>query len=191
MPPTAISVGDAVDRALERTRDVLFRPFQLSKWFILGFCAFLTTLGRGGCSFQYRFSAGGDAGPPIGDAVQWITSHLLLVIALSGGALVIGLAVRALLDWLSSRGQFMLLDGVVRDRGAVSEPWHCLAGPANSYFVLRYTITVGIALLSVGILAACVVLAWPSLMAETFDSRAQLALIVGRQRSCRCGSFIS
>ena len=40
-----ISVIDPVSPAIERTKLVLFQPFDLGKWFKLGFCAFLATLG--------------------------------------------------------------------------------------------------------------------------------------------------
>ncbi len=172
------SVTDAVHSALERTRKVLFRPFSLKKWFILGFCSFLATLGRGGCSAHYNVH-GEDPGRQVGRAAAWISSHPFLVLALAAGGLVVGLAIKAVLVWLSSRGTFMFLDGVVRDRGAVSEPWHRLADPAYSYFLLRFTVVAGMAFLSVLILLCCAILAWPSLMSQTFDYRARVALIVG------------
>ena len=171
------SVTDAVHRALERTSNVLFEPFSLKKWLILGFCSFLATLGRGGYSFQYPAS-GEDSGRHLSRAGAWISSHPVLALALGAGGLVIALAVKALLEWLSSRGTFMFLDGVVRDRGAVSEPWHRLADRAYSYFVLSFTVTAGMAFLSVLILLCCAILAWPGLMAQTLDYRATLALIV-------------
>ncbi len=43
-----ISVTDPIGRAIERTKRILFRPFQWRKWFVLGFCAFLAQLGEGG-----------------------------------------------------------------------------------------------------------------------------------------------
>jgi hypothetical protein len=33
---------------LERVKRVLFQPFDLGKWFIIGFCAWLAFLGDGG-----------------------------------------------------------------------------------------------------------------------------------------------
>ena len=36
-----ISVIDPISPAIERTKLVLFQPFDLGKWFKLGFCAFL------------------------------------------------------------------------------------------------------------------------------------------------------
>jgi hypothetical protein len=39
--------------------------------------------------------------------------------------------------WLSSRGKFMFLDGVVTNRAAVVEPWGRFRKPANSLFFFR------------------------------------------------------
>jgi hypothetical protein len=46
---------------------MLFRPFNLSKWFTLGFCAFLAELGEGSGGGNFRFptgGGGGGGGPP-------------------------------------------------------------------------------------------------------------------------------
>ena len=61
-----ISVINPISPAIERTKLVLFRPFDLGKWFKLGFCAFLATLGEGG-SPNSGGSSGGDSGGRTGD----------------------------------------------------------------------------------------------------------------------------
>ena len=43
-----ISVVDPIGQSLKRTSEILFKPFDLRKWFVLGFCAFLAYLGEGG-----------------------------------------------------------------------------------------------------------------------------------------------
>ena len=47
-PPLEISVTAPVSAALERVKQVLFRPFDLGKWFVIGFCAWLALLGQQG-----------------------------------------------------------------------------------------------------------------------------------------------
>jgi hypothetical protein len=37
-----------LDRSWERAKRMLFRPFRLETWLVLGFAAFLSDLGRGG-----------------------------------------------------------------------------------------------------------------------------------------------
>ena len=40
-----ISATNPIAKAFEHTQRVLFQPFDLKKWFVLGFAAFLATLG--------------------------------------------------------------------------------------------------------------------------------------------------
>jgi hypothetical protein len=42
---------------LERVKIVLFKPFDLGKWFTIGFCAWLAFLGERGGSFNYSTSS--------------------------------------------------------------------------------------------------------------------------------------
>ncbi len=43
-----ISVVDPVIPAIERVKTILFRPFDLGKWFVIGFCAWLAGQTRPG-----------------------------------------------------------------------------------------------------------------------------------------------
>ena len=56
-----ISATDPIGPALNRTGRMLFKPFDAGKWFTLGFCAFLATLGEGGGG-NFNFSGGGGGG---------------------------------------------------------------------------------------------------------------------------------
>jgi len=53
---------------------------------------------------------------------------VLLVLVIIG----VGFAFILLLYWLGARGQFMFLDNIVRNRGAISWPWNYYARQANS-----------------------------------------------------------
>jgi len=43
--PNRISVIDPITPAIERVKEMLFRPFDLRRWFVIGFCAWLAYLG--------------------------------------------------------------------------------------------------------------------------------------------------
>ncbi len=58
----ALSVTHPIGAALDRTKRILFKPFKIGKWFVLGFCAFLAYLGQGGGGFP----GGGGGGSPSG-----------------------------------------------------------------------------------------------------------------------------
>jgi hypothetical protein len=183
----AISVTEPIGRGFERVKEVLFRPFVMGKWFVLGFCAFLAGLGEAGGGFNFRFGQqfrgpGGPGGEDIGrflrEAMQWVNQHLPLVVLIVLGLIALSLAFGALLLWLGSRGKFMFLDGVVRNRGAVVEPWHRLGRLGNSLFVFRFVLTLigmGVGLV-VGV--ACLALAWPDLNAGRFGPGVVTAIVI-------------
>ncbi|MGA9753223.1 MAG: hypothetical protein WBS54_15685 [Acidobacteriota bacterium] len=179
----SVSVLDAVESALHHTVRICFSPFDLKKWFVLGFCAFLAALGEGGpgggaANFRSNpFLRRREPLPPSFDHVSaWVMGHLTLVVAIGAVVLLLGVAFGALLQWLGSRGQFMFLDGVLRNRGAVTEPWRRFRTLGNSLFLLRFLLgLVGLAAVS-AISALCLFIAWPSIRASVFGGRALLAV---------------
>ena len=44
----SISVTDPIGRAINRAKYITFQPFDIGKWFVLGFIAWLAALGEGG-----------------------------------------------------------------------------------------------------------------------------------------------
>jgi hypothetical protein len=145
-PPREISVVEPVSLALERVRHMLFRPFDLGKWFTIGFCAWLACLGQSGGGFHY---GGGNHFNSQGNNFQESFRHafeqarnytlanlywlapLVIFIALFTFAFFV------LLLWLNSRGKFMFLHCVALDRAAVVEPWNKFSVPGNSLFCFR------------------------------------------------------
>ena len=51
----AKSVTEPISQAYNRTVQMLFKPFEIKKWFVLGFAAFLSQLGEGGGGGGNRF----------------------------------------------------------------------------------------------------------------------------------------
>jgi len=135
-----ISATEPIHRAISWTEQVLFKPFAIGKWFVLGFCAFLAQLGQGGYNFRggdaFRQSDA-DANNAFADIGAWMSAHRALTITLGAGILVVVLGLIVLFMWLSSRGQFMFLDGVARNRAEVREPWHCFRDLGNRLFRFR------------------------------------------------------
>jgi hypothetical protein len=127
-------------RAWERMKLALFRPFDLHKWFVVGFNGFLAGLaesrngsaggrGRGDMTFR-EFLYFPDR------AWNWLTSHPGWFIAIGFLAVVV-IAVGIILLWLSSRGKFMFLDNVVHNRAEIAKPWREFQKEANSLFLWR------------------------------------------------------
>jgi len=180
----AISVTEPIGWALTRTGRMLFKPFEWRKWFVLGFCAWLANLGEGGGP-NVNLRGGVPGGPsgggpgPFDPVLDWGREHVGLVILVAVVVLVALLAIGLVLTWLSSRGKFMFLDGVVRNRGAVVEPWHRFRTPGNSLFGFR--VVFGLAALAVVLLigGAGLAIAWPDIQAERFGAMAIAGILTG------------
>lgn len=130
--------------AWDRMITVLFRPFDIGRWFILGFGAFLAGLGEGGMGNFRTFSSGGSKGkePTLGDfflnAHAWITSHWSWIILGAAVLVPILIAVGGTFLWLSSRGHFIFLDNLLKNRAELDRPWKEFRKEANSLFRWRF-----------------------------------------------------
>lgn len=179
-----ISVTHPIDRALRRMGQILFKPFDVGKWFTLGFCVFLAYLGEGGGA-NIQLPGGGPGGPPgpgggpTSAPIPWLQANLnwLLPLVLVGLIVIVGLT--AVLIWLRSRGKFMFLDGIVRNRGAVVKPWKEFRELGNSLFGFTFLLNaIGFgAMLLIAALAAAI--AWPDILAGRFDDRAIAGVVIG------------
>lgn len=138
-----IEYWNPLSRGWERMKEALFRPFDLAKWFVVGFTAFLAGL------MDWPYGGGdGDRGGLKGradiddildfprEAWYWLTDHPgWFGLIIFGVVFLILLGV--LLTWLSSRGKFMFLDNVVHDRAKVTQPWHEFRTEGDSLFLWR------------------------------------------------------
>ena len=150
-----IAYMEPLERAWRHARQMLFRPFNLATWFVLGFSAWLANLmDGGGGGFPrppqrgFRFRAA-DIGDPVREAWSWVGGQPHLA-ALIGGAAVFGVALALVLLWLSSRGKFVFLDNVLHRRARIVEPWGRYRRQGNSLFLWR----VGFFFVTVALFAA-------------------------------------
>jgi len=140
-----ISVIDPISPTFDRVKIMLFKPFDLAKWFIIGFCAWLAYLGSGG---------GGGGGPrfnvpakdhgqdlqisqALDQAKEFILNNLYWVIPAAVVGLTIMIILWLVITWLSSRGHFMFLHCVAQNKAEVKNPWKKFKHHANSLFLFR------------------------------------------------------
>jgi hypothetical protein len=61
------SPADAISKAVERSKQLLFQPFKADRWFALGFTVFLAQCGEGGGGGQIpNLPSGSTPRPPTG-----------------------------------------------------------------------------------------------------------------------------
>lgn len=128
---TKIEIFKPFGEAFELMKKILFQPFDLGKWCVIGFAAFLSHLSGGG--FNFRFNPWSNwwntaRGSPTPD---WAIALIIV------GAIV-ALAVALVLLWIGARSRFMFTDCVVRNRGAILEPGKSIARRGIAYFCLPF-----------------------------------------------------
>ncbi len=141
--------------AFDLTKLILFQPFDIRKWLAIGFAAFLAMLGGSGGGNGFNFNPGkGDwnfrsttrDGMGFGEGIPaWLIPLLIF-----GVLLVIALII--LFAWVGSRGRFMFMDCIVRNRGAIVEPWNEFKREGNSFCL--FWLGGGVILLAIGAVAS-------------------------------------
>jgi hypothetical protein len=142
-----MSVTLPVGQALDRVKKVLFQPFDIGRWFLIGFCAWLAYLGEGGGSFPGNYHFGdrhGHGGQSIrqglDQARDYVLHNLAWIVPLVIALVLVSLSLWVLMLWLSSRGRFMFLHCVALNAAEVRAPWARFASAADSLFLFRLVI---------------------------------------------------
>jgi hypothetical protein len=131
-------------RAWERMKSALFKPFDLYKWFVVGFNAFLAGLaeaynGSSGVRGRRHITFGKFLRFPR-QAWDWLMGHQFwFMVILFGTAVLVVTGI--ILLWLSSRAKFMFLDNVVHNRAEIAKPWRQFRMEGNALFLWRLVFT--------------------------------------------------
>jgi hypothetical protein len=121
--------------AFELMKKILFQPFDLKKWLVIGFAAWLANLGAGGGgggNFNYPDNTREEA-HKLNETIGQIPQPILI-----GGICILVCVVVLLIvlfAWLRARGRFILVDCIVRNRAAIAEPWKEFRAEGNSFFL--------------------------------------------------------
>ncbi len=149
-----------LQRAWTRMKGILFNPFDLRTWLVIGFSAWLARLAGGGGGGGLRFNErpGRFGSLHVREFVRGVWEHLrahphwlaLIVV----GAFVVAV-IGVVLLWISSRGKFIFLDNVVHNRARIVEPWHRFKQLGDSLFLWRlgYLLVCLLALVALGAVA--------------------------------------
>jgi len=182
------SYSQPLDSAWRRMNALLFHPFDLGRWFVLGFTAWLAQLTggySGGASGKFQlfddwdeafvqdwFSIGSEN---VRDFFNYPWAFMVAGMILTG-ILVVWLVVL----WISSRGHFMFLDNLVHTRTEVKAPWSSYGSQGDSLFLWQvvYSLIVFLvmgSLLAVGLLMFFPILAFEPPLAATLP----MAILAG------------
>jgi len=138
--PANVSVTLPVSLAIDRVKRLLFQPFDLGKWFVIGFCAWLAHLGEQGfhANFPGNWShSGGSPRHELERARDYVTNNLYWIVPAVAAVLIVCLVVGLVLLWLNCRGKFMFLHCLALDKAEVTAPWRKFKRAGNSLFWFR------------------------------------------------------
>lgn len=151
VPSREISVTDVIEPAYERVKQMLFRPFNLSKWITIGFCAWLAGFGEAGGGGGFNGFNGGGGSHHNGNSGQGLEEfrrfyqqaqdyffmNIGWIVPLAVIVIIMSVALWLVVLWLSCRGKFMFLHCVALDRAEVEVPWKKFGRAAMSLFWFR------------------------------------------------------
>lgn len=149
-----IEIFKPFGEAYDLMTKILFKPFDFKKWCVIGFAAFLANLGRG-FNFSFNWNPRGTAAERaewqnMVNKLQeipswiWITGLSVAVVGI--------IAMITVFAWLRARGAFMFVDCIVKNRGAIAEPWREFKKQGNSLFL--FSLVVGLVMIGLVILLA-------------------------------------
>jgi hypothetical protein len=182
-----IEIFKPFEEAFELTKKILFQPFDLGKWCVIGFAAFLAGGANFSFGFRFPFSGGNwnfrsssyasSGGAPFlqGEQMQW------WIIALIAVVFLIVFLVVLVLSWIKARGVFIFTDCVVHNRAAIVEPWKEFRREGNSFFLFTWLIV----LLFLAIVAvAALAFILPIILAGKDANLRNVSVIIGLSLFC-------
>jgi hypothetical protein len=179
-----ISFVEPLSRAWERMRRMLFAPFELGRWLVLGFSAWLAGLASSDWGGKLAGSVPDsldehDVVPfEVGELADAITDHLVWLPLILLAVLVAAAIMIALL-WVSSRAKLVFLDNVVHERAAVVEPWRRFGRLGSSLFWWRLGFAAIVLAMVVAVLAVVILPAAAASLGETLRGLSIAAIVLG------------
>jgi hypothetical protein len=141
--PENISVIDPINPAIDRVKLMLFQPFDLGRWFVIGFCAFLANLGKGngggggGGGSRHRGGGYSSIHEDLNQAKYYFQDNFSWIVPLTVFIVLLVICIWLVTTWLSSRGRFMFLHCVAENKAEVKLPWTKYRDHANNLFAFR------------------------------------------------------
>ena len=166
----------AASQAFDRMVLLLFRPFNIERWFSIGFCAWLAYLGTqsGGGNFKNDLKGKLNDGSPESFKQfvdKGLDSHFALSLdvaewAVVAGAVAVVLLFAFLFCWIRSRGDFMFLHRWYAPNAPIGQCWASSRSVGRELFAWRvYFCLISVLLFVLIVVAAYVTVVQPYMAA--------------------------
>lgn len=140
-----IQYWQPLENGLQAMKRLLFQPFDIGRWFVLGFTVWLIHLGQGGGSgagnnpeFQTSVREGDVEGAleSLGEAVEHIMpTELALILIL--GLVAVGLVVGIVLLWVGCRARFIWIENLTSRTHTFGANWTRFGHLGDSFFLWK------------------------------------------------------
>src|SRR5438067_9465866 len=163
-PARKIEILAPFNQAIELTRLTLFCPFDITKWLVIGFAAFLSGwLNSGGGSIN-PWSFRGWNTSDTQSTFQFRSFRMdhagVFFLVLIAVLVIVFFTFLILWLWITARGRFIFIDCIVRNRAAIAEPWREFRRESNRFFLFLIVLVVA----SIAVVALLAGLVFGSLM---------------------------
>jgi hypothetical protein len=155
-----ISVIEPLGPAIEKVKEILFRPFDFPKWLAIGFCAWLAHLGEVVSLLNFNHRKDGNKlniSQISSEMTDFFNEYWPVIVAIGIAVLILIIVVSVVFTWLRSRGRFMFLHCVVKNEAKIGEPWNRFSKEGNRLFVFNLVVGV-ISLIVFAILVSMIIL---------------------------------
>jgi hypothetical protein len=145
-----IEIFEPFGDAFEAMKRILFQPFDLKKWCVIGFAAFLSGSWSPGVNFNsfsnkdWSFRSTKYGNSAVSDSMPWLIPLII-------GLVVLILVLALVFMWIGARARFIFTDCVVRNRAAIAAPWREYRREGNSFFLFSLAVALLAILVFVGL----------------------------------------
>ena len=139
-----ISYTTPLRRAWQHMQAMLLHPFQMERWLVVGFAAFLANLfrtGSGLITWNLNSPSNHATIPVVEHQVEVVRDHVLallekpvVLLAIAIGLVAFGVIV-LVFAWGSARANVVFLEDVVTGRGEFVQPWNRFGRLGRSLFL--------------------------------------------------------
>ena len=194
-----IGISNPLEKAFDRVIEYCFQPFDFTKWMVMGFVAWIISMGEEGfgnginlftndyskITSKLIFGQTKKAANEIKNFIHdtFTTEVIVTTVLISIVVILIFITIWLLVAWLKAKFQFIFLDNIICNRAEIKRPWTEFDPQGTSLFkwniifgVISTIILTFLVLLAIGItLKMC----WSSLEAEQLLPEGKNGLIIG------------
>ncbi|MFA6716893.1 MAG: hypothetical protein WC082_04400 [Victivallales bacterium] len=175
-------------RAFRHMTEILFRPFDIVKWFVLGFSAWLATMFNSagfrfeddeksrkvGLALRDIFLGDGSFVGRICRYFQIEESIFWLIISGTVALMLFMIAVTLILLWISSRFKFIFINNLANDNTEIADAWTRFKEPGNSAFRWLFAWGAAVSLISVTFFIIMTAIIYP--LANEFSGTGNISI---------------